>query len=166
MFLLVTASLILGLILILLINRTSRPVAVEKDFYNQREAGRAALEGLEAEKFEEVCRLLLEKIGLLITTVGNDRKGRIEITALNPQPITGGEYLVHCALLPSTQTIDSATVIALSDAVRAERALKGILITTGYFSEEVSKIFEGSPLELINGKRLSELLTEYHISPA
>lgn len=42
--------------------------------------------------------------------------------------------------------------------------MKGIFITTGFFSQEVDKIAEGAPVELINRDRLAELLEEYGIA--
>ena len=51
-------------------------------------------------------------------------------------------------------------------ALQGQRATKGIFITTGFFSEEVPKLVEGPPLELINGQRLRQILGEYRVSLA
>ena len=85
----------------------------------------------------------------------------IDILARHPAPVTGGDYIVHGILVPEGEFVSSIRVIGLSDTVRAERALKGILVTTGYFTEEVRKYAEGAPLELINVARLRELLKEH-----
>ena len=42
--------------------------------------------------------------------------------------------------------------------------MKGIFMTTGYFSQEVDKILEGAPVELINRDRLADLLEEHGIA--
>ena len=42
--------------------------------------------------------------------------------------------------------------------------MKGIFITTGFFSQEVDKIVEGAPVELINRDRLADLLEEHGIA--
>jgi restriction endonuclease Mrr len=55
-------------------------------------------------------------------------------------------------------------VNALRDQVKGEQAAKGIFITTGYFAEETSKVVEGPPLELINAKRLAELIHDYRLA--
>jgi len=103
-------------------------------------------------------------MGLVINSFHSNKQGKIDITAINPQPITGGEYIVHCILASADEPIDSTRIIALSDTVRAEGASKGIFITTGFFSEEVPKLIEGPPLELINGQRLRQILGEYRLS--
>jgi restriction system protein len=162
-FILVTIALLAGLALILLISRSSSPVAAERAYYQPRGAEQQRLEGLAPEQFERLCIRLLEQMGLVIHSLNSDKRGQIDITAINPQPITGGEYIVHCVLASPDEPINSTRIIALSDTVRAEGASKGIFITTGFFSEEVPKLVEGPPLELINGQRLRQILVEHRI---
>lgn len=164
MFILVTLAILAGLALILLINRASPPVAVEKAYYQPRGVEQQRLERLAPEQFERLCIRLLEEMGLVINSFNSNKRGTIDITAVNPQPITGGNYIVHCILAAPNEPIDSTRIIALSDTVRAEGASKGIFITTGFFSEEVPKLIEGPPLELINGQRLRLILGEHRIS--
>ena len=166
MFLLVTIAILAGLALILLINRASPPVAAEKAYYQPRGVEQQRLERLAPEQFERLCIRLLEQMGLIINSFNSNKQGQIDITAVNPQPITGGEYIVHCVMAPPDEPINSTQIIALSDTVRAEGASKGIFITTGFFSEEVPKLVEGPPLELINGQRLRQILGEHRISLA
>ncbi len=166
MFILVTIAVLAGLALILLITRSASPVAAEKAYYQPRGAEQQRLERLTPEQFERLCIRLLEQMGLIINSFHSNKRGQIDITAVNPQPITGGEYIVHCLLAPPDEPINSTRIIALSDTVRAEGASKGIFITTGFFSEEVPKLVEGPPLELINGQRLRQILGEQRISLA
>jgi restriction endonuclease Mrr len=86
----------------------------------------------------------------------------LEVAAVNPQPITGGDYLVHCTH-PENGFVASMQVNALRDQVKGEQASKGIFITTGFFAEETSKVAEGPPIELINAKRLEELIQDYRL---
>ena len=164
MFILVTMAILLGLGLILLLNRSSSPVVAEKAFYQPRDVEQRQLERLAPEQFERLCFRLLEQMGLSITGCHRTKQGEIDITAVNPQPITGGSYIVRCILIPPEVPINSTQIIALSDTVRAERASKGIFITTGFFSEEVQKLTEGPPIELLNGQRLRQLLEDHRIS--
>lgn len=166
MFILVTVAILLGLGLILLINRSALPVAAEKAYYQPRGIEQQRLERLAPEQFERLCLRLLEQMGLSIASCHSNTQGEIDITAVNPQPITGGSYIVRCTLTPPEVPINSTQIIALSDTVLAERASKGIFITTGFFSEEVPKLTEGPPLELINGQRLRQILGDYRISLA
>jgi restriction endonuclease Mrr len=162
-FVVVTLAILVGLALILLMNRSTTPVAAERAYYQPRGAEQQRLERLAPEQFERLCIRLLEEMGLIINSFNSNRKGRIDITAANPQPITGGDYIVHCVMAPANEPIDSTQIVALSDTVRAEGAAKGIFITTGFFSEEVPKLIEGPPLELINGHRLRQILSERRI---
>ena len=164
MFILVTIAILVGLAVIFLVNRSSSPVAAEKAYYQPRGVEQQRLERLAPEQFERLCIRLLEQMGLVINSFHSNKQGKIDITAINPQPITGGEYIVHCILASADEPIDSTRIIALSDTVRAEGASKGIFITTGFFSEEVPKLIEGPPLELINGQRLRQILGEYRLS--
>lgn len=163
MFILVTTAILLGLGLILLLNRSSSPVAAEKAYYQPRGAEQQQLERLAPEQFERLCIRLLEQIGLSVTDCYHNRPGEIDIIAVNPQPFTGGSYITRCVLTPPEMPISSTQIIALSDTVRAEKALKGIFITTGFFSEEVPKLTEGPPIDLINGQRLRQILRERKI---
>lgn len=164
MFILVTIAILLGLGLILLLNRSSPPVAAEKAYYQPRDVEQQRLERLAPEQFERLCFRLLGQMGLSIAGCHRNTQGEIDITAVNPQPITGGSYIVRCILIPPEVPINSTQIIALSDTVLAERASKGIFITTGFFSEEVPKLTEGPPIELLNGHRLRQLLEEHRIS--
>jgi len=166
MFILVTIAILVGLALILLINRSSPPVAAERAYYQPRGMEQQRLERLNPEQFERLCIRLLEEMGLVINSFNSNKQGMIDITAVNPRPITGGDYIVHCVLAAPNEPIDSTRIIALSDTVRAEGASKGIFITTGFFSEEVPKLIEGPPLELINGQRFRQILGEHRISLA
>jgi restriction system protein len=163
-FILVTLAILAGVALILLINRSATPVAVEKAYYQPRGVEQQRLERLAPEQFERLCIRLLEQMGLVISSFSSNKRGSIDITAVNPQPIIGGDYVIHCLLASPDEPIDSTRIIALSDTVRAEGASKGIFITTGFFSEEVPKLIEGPPLELINGQRLRQILGEHRIA--
>jgi len=164
MFILVTASILLGLGLILLLNRSASPVAVEQAYYQPRSAEQQQMERLGSEQFTRLCLRLVEQMGLSIIDCHRNTHREIDITAVNTQPITGGHYIVRCVLIPPDLPIHSTEIVALGSTVLAERALKGIFITTGFFSEEVPKLTEGPPIEFINGQRLRQILRDYRIS--
>jgi len=161
--LLVTIAILAGFVLIILANRTSPPIAGEKDFYEARSRESQRLEDLPFSQFERICLKLLEELGLVINSYRSDGEGSMDVSAINPQPVIGGEYIIHCYHARKGGPVESTRVIALSDTVKAEGASKGIFITNGYFSEEVPKLFEGPPIELINGQRLNQLLAEHRI---
>ena len=90
--------------------------------------------------FERMLVDLLESMNMRIVEIHWVNEEEIDILAHNPAPILGGDYIIHGILVPEGDFVNSIRVIGLSDTVRAERALKGILISTGYFTEEVQKI--------------------------
>jgi len=165
MFTLVAVAVFLGFVLISLIIFSSRktPVVMEKDFYQDRGSPPAGVAGLAMPQFERLCVKLLEEMGLVVDSVVHPTDRELDIQAVNPQPVTGGDYIVHGILAEEDEPIHPSRVSALADTVKGERATKGILITTGYFVEEVAKRLEGPPIELINGQRFAQLLSEFRI---
>jgi restriction system protein len=165
MFTLVVVAVLLGFVLISLILFSTRktPVVMEKDFYQDRGSPPAGIAGLSMPQFEGLCVKLLEGMGLVVDSVSHPSDREVDVQAINPQPVTGGDYIVHCILADSDEPIHSSRVSALADTVKGERATKGILITTGYFVEEVAKRLEGPPIELINRQRFAQLLSEFGI---
>jgi restriction system protein len=154
-------AIILGFLTIFLVKRTSSNIALEKDAEstgNDQEI--RALRRMTQGDFEIVVKSLLEDMNLRIVSSTWVNNEEIDILAHNPAPVTGGDYIVHGILVPEGAFVDSIRVIGLSDTVRAERALKGILISTGYFTEEVNKYTEGAPMELINVSSLREILRQ------
>ncbi len=163
----IIVSTILGFILIFLVKRSSPPIAMEEAYYRRDETPQiTALGELVPEEFKEVCVDLVEAIGLRVQSVESEERGTVDITAEFEHPLLGGTYLIHGLLSPTDEIVDSAPVIGLSNAVHHEQAMKGIFITTGYFSQEVDKILEGAPVELINRDRLADLTEEYGITGA
>jgi restriction system protein len=165
MFTLVAVAVLLGFVLIGLILFSARrtPVVMEKDYYRDRGAPPPGIGGLAMPEFERLCLKLLEEMGLVVDRVSRPSERELDVQAVNPQPVTGGDYLVHCILAEADEPVHPSRVAALADTVKGERATKGILITTGYFAEEVAKRLEGPPVELINGQRFAQLLSEFGI---
>ncbi len=164
MFLLVLVSLLIGFLVILWAGRASHRPAAEPEAALPPSG--ESFDGLTLAQLERLCTHLLEEVGLVVSACTCSGPRDVELSALNPQPIVGGDYLVRCLLAAPGQLVSAREVSALGDSVRAERAAKGIFITTGYFAEDVQKIQEGPPMELINRRRLQELLDAHHIAVA
>ncbi|MBI3025153.1 MAG: restriction endonuclease [Candidatus Tectomicrobia bacterium] len=161
---LIAFALLLGFIVILLVRRTSSNIALEADAERTRDDREVqALRRMPARAFERMLHELIEDMGMRIVETRWVNEEEVDILAHNPSPVIGGDYIVHGILVPEGDFVSSIRVIGLSDTVRAERALKGILITTGYFTEEVQKYAEGAPMELINVSRLREILKDHGI---
>ena len=152
-------ALILGFITILFVKRTTSNIALEADAgKSANDAEIDSLRRMPPKEFERMLIDLLEGMNMRIVEVHWVNEEEIDILAHNPAPILGGDYIIHGILVPEGDFVNSIRVIGLSDTVRAERALKGILISTGYFTEEVQKYSEGAPMELINVSKLREIL--------
>ncbi len=154
-------AMLAGFVLIFFVKRTSSNIALEKDAERtQGDEDIQNLRKLNPEQFEWILKELLEGFGLRIVESQWVNEEEIDIIAHNPAKVIGGDYIVHGILVPEGDFVSSIRVIGLSDTVRAERVMKGILISTGYFAEEVNKYAEGAPMELINVVRFRELLEE------
>ncbi len=162
MFLLVLVAIAIGFLLIALLvfAKPSKP-AVERE--GRRPDASSEFTHLTMPDFNRLCLKLVEEMGLVISSTVRSGPRELEIAAVNPQPITGGDFIIHCTH-PEDGFVASAQVNALRDQVKGEQAAKGIFITTGFFAEETSKVAEGPPLELINAKRLAELIQEYRVA--
>jgi restriction endonuclease Mrr len=158
-------SIVLGFILIFLVKRAAPPIAMEEAYYQRQVTPEvSALGDVLPEEFKEICVDLAEAMGLRVESVDSEGPGIFDITAHLDHPVLGGTILINGMLSPTDEIVDSAPIIGLSNTVHHERAMKGIFITTGYFSQEVDKILEGAPVELVNRDRLANLLKEYGIA--
>ncbi len=152
-------ALFLGFITIFFVKKTTSNIALEEDFDKTRsDTEIQALRLMSPPEFERAIKNLLEDMNLRIVNTIWVNDEEIDILAHNPAPVIGGDYIVHGILVPEGDFVDSIRVIGLSDIVRAEGALKGILISTGFFTEEVNKYAEGAPMELINVSKFREIL--------
>lgn len=165
MFLTITVAVIVGFLLILAMKKASPPMP--RDQMAAGSDGRIAplLNTLSAERFEGLCRRLLQELGLEIERSMRTGSRELEMMAVNPAPIIGGQYVVHGELLPEGEVIEAVRVLALIDAVKGEGASKGVLITNGFFSDEAGTAAAGGPIELINGARFQDLLQRFGLVP-
>jgi hypothetical protein len=166
MFVTIVVAIILGFVVILAMKKVPAPVSQE-----QQAAGLADGQGplplsYTLEHFEWVCGRLLQELGLEIersTTAGGRQ---LEVMAVHPAPIVGGQYVIYGVLVHAGEVVEAVQVLALLDAVKGEGASKGVLITNGFFSDEASTAAVGGPIELINGVRFRELLQRFALLPA
>ena len=166
MFITIVVAIILGFGVIFAMKKVPAPVSQE-----QQEAGfgdgHAPLPlSLTLERFEWLCRRLLEELGLEVERSTTTGSRQLEVMAVHVAPIVGGRYVVHGELLQAGEVVEAVQVLALIDSVKGEGASKGVLITNGFFSDEASTAAVGGPIELINGVRFRELLQRFALLPA
>ena len=114
------------------------------------------LSGIEFEKF---CCIILENMGFSVTETKTSGDGGIDLIAQNYQPLLSGKYIIQCKRY--TGSVGEPIIRDLFGVVMSERANKGILMTTGYFTKQAISFAEGKPLELIDGDKLNELIGLY-----
>lgn len=114
--------------------------------------------GLDPLKFEELVKDLLSRLGYVAHLTKASHDGGIDIEAVNPQPIVGGKVVVQCKRYAGL--VGAPVVRDLYGVVHSEHASKGILVTTSDFSADAYAFADGKPIELIDGKKLSDLLRQ------
>ena len=88
-------------------------------------------------EFENLCRVLLERFGFQAEKTKQSGDGGIDILAHYNQPLFNGKYIIQCKRY--TGGVGEPVVRDLYGVVMAERANKGILITTGHFTVSAVK---------------------------
>ena len=88
-------------------------------------------------EFENICQQLIEKMGFRTQTTKASGDGGIDLIAFNDQPLLSGKYIIQCKRY--TGSVGEPIIRDLYGVVMSERANKGIVITTGYFTKSATK---------------------------
>lgn len=89
--------------------------------------------------------------------------GGIDIIAFQEQPLLRGKYVIQCK--DWTNPVGEPVLRDLLGVVTAEDAVKGILITSGSFTDGARRFAEGRRLDLIDGRDLEDLCAKYGVEP-
>lgn len=129
--------------------------------YSQKPKGNKLidLDNINPLTFEELISSLLNKMGLVAETTQASYDGGIDVVAVSDNSITGGRFVIQCKRYQKSIPVD--IIRDLYGVMTHERASKGILITTSNFSNECLKFARGKPIELINRRKLTQLLTNH-----
>ena len=117
-----------------------------------------SLSGVE---FENLCSALLHKMGFEVKTTKASGDGGIDLIAWNNEPLKKGKYIIQCKRYNGT--VGEPVIRDLYGVVMAERANKGVLITTGSFTTSAIRFAENKQIELIDGNSLRDLLNTYQV---
>ncbi|GAA2233296.1 MULTISPECIES: restriction endonuclease [Kitasatospora] len=108
--------------------------------------------------FEKLLAELFRRLGYQTRTTERSGDDGVDVIAENPDPITGGLYVIQAKRYRKTV---SPTAVRDLDATMAHfGANKGILVTTSGFGPGSRRWVEGKPLTLIDGPMLVQLLKE------
>ena len=125
------------------------------------EVGTAELSGVE---FEELISTLLGRMEFRAEMTKTSGDGGIDIVAILDKPIVGGKYLFQCKRYRPDNLVGAAAVRDFYGAVTADKAVKGVLITTSDFTVQAREFAARVGLELVNLPRLRALLAQFHMT--
>lgn len=120
------------------------------------------LKNMTGQEFELHCKKLIDKMGFETELTKASGDGGIDIIAYNHQPLLSGKYIIQCKRYSGS--VGEPIIRDLYGVVTSERANKGILITTGYFTKSAIGFAKDKQIELIDGDRLNELFINYDIN--
>ncbi len=128
---------------------------------NTQTSSPASLEWMSGVEFERFVTVLLTRMEFRPEMTKATGDGGIDIVAILDKPIFGGKYLFQCKRYAPENLVGASTVRDFYGAVTADKAVKGILITTSDFTAQAKEFAERVGLELINLSQLQSLLTEH-----
>ena len=92
------------------------------------------LDALSGEEFEDFIEELFKRMGYRVETTKRSGDGGIDLIVHNQQPVAAGKYIVQCKRYSQDNRVGAVPVRDLFGVVHAEKANKGIMITTSYFT--------------------------------
>jgi Holliday junction resolvasome RuvABC ATP-dependent DNA helicase subunit len=122
------------------------------------------LQNLSGQDFEKLIETLLTRIGFQAEMTKTTGDGGIDIIAKLDKPIFGGLYLFQCKRFAPDNLVGAPTVRDFYGAVTADRAVKGILITTSDFTAQAREFAQRVGVELIDITQLQKLFVEYGLN--
>ena len=122
------------------------------------------LQDLSGQDFEKLIESLLTRMGFQTEMTKTTGDGGIDIIARFDKPIFGGLYLFQCKRFSPDNLVGAPIVRDFYGAVTADRAVKGILITTSDFTAQAREFAQRVGVELIEITQLQQLFLEYGLT--
>ena len=152
---------VIGLTLIILLKKTSPPPP--PDLINFDDLGGKPVFLVEQEAFKEKCLEFLGKFNLEYQHAIWANEQELEVDMRDETPVVGGKYLALCIIDPINNQVDAIKVKGFLETVKGEEASRGILITTGYFTNEALRCIEDHPVELVDVVAFVDYLKKFEI---
>ncbi|NLB78155.1 MAG: restriction endonuclease [Clostridiaceae bacterium] len=105
------------------------------------------INSLTGREFEELIYRILIKMGFRANITQTTGDGGIDIEAYYDGPIFSGKYLVQCKRWKNV--VGEPIIRDFYGTLVAAKALKGIIITSSYFSKQAHEFASGKNMELI-----------------
>mgnify|MGYP001768884606 CR=1 FL=1 len=116
--------------------------------------GPGAIASMSWREFERLIGEAFRRRGFAVTETGGDGPdGGVDLTLKK----NGERYLVQCKHWRA-QSVGVSIVRELYGVMAARCAVGGFVVTSGRFSDEAADFAKGRNIELIDGKRLGELI--------
>ena len=151
----------IGIVLILLLKNVSPPLPQEQIHFDNPDNKPIYL--LDREAFKEKCLEFLGKFNLEYKHSVWANNQELEVDMLDETPVVGGKYLALCIFDPPHQQVDLFKVKGFIESIKGEGAARGIVITTGYFTNDAQKAPDEDPIELVNVVSFLSYLKKFDI---
>jgi hypothetical protein len=161
LFIIAFIAFIIGIVLILLLKNVSPPLPQEQIQFDNPDDKPIYL--LDREAFKEKCLEFLGKFNLEYKHSVWANNQELEVDMLDETPVIGGKYLALCIFDPPHQQVDLFKVKGFIESIKGEGAARGIVITTGYFTEDAQKAPDEDPIELVNVVSFLSYLKKFDI---
>ncbi len=120
-------------------------VAVNEELLAFLAANPELMRDIEPRRFEEVVAELFRKRGFSVQLTPQTRDGGRDLLAVNSGSLGKSLYLVECKRYAENRKVGVEVVRGLYGVLQAERATKGIIVTTSSFTRDA--VAFASPLE-------------------
>lgn len=160
-FIITFVAFIFGIVLIFLLKNVSPPAPQELVHFDNPEDKPLYL--IDRDRFKEKCLEFLGKFNLEYkhSIWANDQE--LEVDMFDETPVVGGKYLALCIFNPTHNLVDLFKVKGFAESVKGEGAARGIVITTGYFTDDAQKAIDEGPIELVNVATFLKYLKKFEI---
>lgn len=131
-----------------------------------KEDGSASTDEMAKMSGQDFERLISRLLGAMefrteLTKVSGD--GGIDIIAVLDKPIIGGKYLFQCKRYAPDNLVGASAVRDFYGAVTADRAVKGVFVTTSDFTQQARDFADKAGIELMDAAKLKALLHDHGI---
>ena len=161
LFIIAFTAFAIGIVLILLLKNVSPPLPQEQIHFDNPDNKPIYL--LDREAFKEKCLEFLGKFNLEYKHSVWANNQELEVDMLDETPVVGGKYLALCIFDPPHQQVDLFKVKGFIESIKGEGAARGIVITTGYFTNDAQKAPDEDPIELVNVVSFLSYLKKFDI---
>ena len=123
------------------------------------------IDSLMGQEFESLIKVLLVEMGFHAELTAVTGDGGIDIIATLDRPFSGGRYIFQCKRYAENNLVGAPAVRDFYGAVTADRAIKGIFITTSNFTAQARDFAEQTRIELVDRATLMRLLEKFKVTP-